>query len=79
MVVQGLQSKPEIPLQSIWEFIMLSKQVKLKVSKSWLPLHASLQSYAKVFYKYIGYYVINQNTSKIHGASGNKQKDISCS
>ena len=58
-----MQSKPEILLQSICEFTILSKQVKPEISKSWLPLHASLQSYGKTFYKYIGYYVIDQNTS----------------
>ena len=51
--VQGIHSKPEILLQSIQEFMMLSKQVKPEVSKSWLPLHTSLLSYVKFVYKYI--------------------------
>ena len=42
---------------------MLFKQVKPEVSKSWSPLHASLKSCAKFFHKYIGYYVIDQNTN----------------
>ena len=63
MFLQGIQSKPEIFLQRIREFTILSKQVKPESSKSWLPLHASLQSSAKSFYKYIGYYVIDQNNN----------------
>ena len=59
MFVQGMHAKPEIPLQNIQEFTILSKQVKPKASKSWLPLHASIQSYAKLFYKYISYYAID--------------------
>ena len=31
--------------------------------KSWPPLHSSLQSYVKLFYKYIGYYVIDRNNN----------------
>ena len=62
-ILQGIQSKPEIPLQNIHEFTILSKQVKPEASKSRLPLHASLQSYTKLFYKYLGYYVIDQNTN----------------
>ena len=63
MLVQGIHSKPEILLQSIREFMISSKQVKREVSKSWLPLHASLQSSEKLFYKYLGYYVIDQNNN----------------
>ena len=63
MFVQGIHLKPEMLLQSIWEFMMLSKQVKPEVFKSWSSLHASLQSYAKFFYKYIRYYLIDQNTN----------------
>ena len=59
MFLKGLQSKPEIFLQDNCEFTILSKQVKPEVSKSWLPLHALLQLSAKLFYKYIGYYVID--------------------
>ena len=79
--VQGIHPKPEILLQNIREFTILSKQVNLEASKSWLPLHASLQSCVQLFYEYIGYYVIdrNNNNKKIHETSENKQKDISCS
>ena len=51
--LQRIQTKPEILLQTICEFTILSKQVKPKVSKSWLPLQSSMQSSAKLFYKYI--------------------------
>ena len=63
MFLQGIHSKPEILLQIIQKFMMLSKQVKPKVSKLWSPLHVSIQSYTKFFYKYIGYYVIDQNSN----------------
>ena len=63
MFVQGIHPKPEILLQNIRESTILSKQVKPEASKSWLPLYVSLQSCAKLFYKYIGYYVIDQNTN----------------
>ena len=61
--VQSIHPKPEILLQNIHKFMVFSKQVKLEASKSWLPSHVSLQSRAKLFYKYIGYYVIDQNTN----------------
>ena len=63
MFVQGIYSKPEILLQNIWKFKILSKEVKPESSKLWLLLHASLQSYTKLFYQYIGYYVVNKNTN----------------
>ena len=37
------------------------KQVKPEVPKSWLPLHSSLQSYTKSFYKFVKYYMFNNN------------------
>ena len=43
--------------------MILFKQVKPEAFKSWLLLHTSLQSCAKLFYKCIGYYVINRNTN----------------
>ena len=60
--VTSIPSKPEIFLQSICKFMIISKQVKPEPLKSWLLSHTSLQSFAKLFYKYIGYYVIDQNT-----------------
>ena len=59
MFVQGIHSKPEILLQNIQEFTTLSKQVKPEAFNSWLSLHALLQPYTKLFYKYIGCYVID--------------------
>ena len=41
----------------------LSKQVKPEAFKSWLLLNESLQSSVTLFYAYIGYYLINQNTN----------------
>ena len=61
LFLQDIHSKPEILLQSIREFMMLSKQAKSEASKSWSPLYTLQQSYVKFFYKYIGYYVIDQN------------------
>ena len=60
--VQGIHSKPEMLLQNIQGFEIVPKQVKPKAPKSWLSLNSSLQLYAKLFYKYIGYYVIDLNT-----------------
>ena len=59
MFVQGIHPKSETLLQNICECMTLSKQVKPGASKSWVPLHASLQLCAKLFYKYIVYYVID--------------------
>ena len=63
MVVQGIHSKLEMLLQNIWGFTIVPKQVKPETHKPWVPLHSSLQSYAEIFYKYISYYVIDQNTN----------------
>ena len=54
--------KPEVLLQSTREITILSNHIKSEASKLWLPLHASLKSCTKLFYKYIGYYVIDWNT-----------------
>ena len=43
--VTRIYSKPEIILQYIRGFVNAPKQVKPEASKSWLPLHSSLQSY----------------------------------
>ena len=64
-MVTPIHPKPEILLQSSWKIKILSKQVIPEASKSWLSLHASLQLYAKIFYKYIGYYEIDQNNNNI--------------
>ena len=48
------------------------KQVKPKAPKSWLPLHSSLQLYVKLFYRYIGYYVVDLNTNN-HASNIRKQ------
>ena len=37
------------------------KQVKSWAPKSWIPLHSSLQPYAKSFYKFVTYYIIEHN------------------
>ena len=37
-----------------------TKQVKPE-AKSWLPLHLSIQSYTKSFYKFVTYYMFNNN------------------
>ena len=37
------------------------KQVKLEAPKSWIPSHSSLQPYAKSFYKFVTYYIIDHN------------------
>ena len=71
--MQGIQSKPEILLQKLREFTTLSNQIKPEASKSLLPLHASIQSSAKIFYKYIGYYVLIKIIIAIYGTSENKQ------
>ena len=67
MFVQGIHSKPEIPLQNIQGFMMLPKQVKPEAPKPCLPLHSSLQQYVKLFYKYTRYYVLNLNTNNNTG------------
>ena len=38
-------------------------QVKPETTKSWVPLHSSLQPYMKYFYKLITYYMIDYNHS----------------
>ena len=43
--------------------MILSKQVKPEAPKSWLPLHSLLQPYAKFFYKFVGYYIIDHNNN----------------
>ena len=43
--------------------MIVPKQVKPKIPKTRLPLYSSLQSYAKLFYKYIGYYVFYSNSN----------------
>ena len=51
--VMGIPSKPEIFVQGI--------QVKPETPKSWIPLCSSLHSYLKLFYKFITYYMFNNN------------------
>ena len=63
MFTQGIHPKPEILLQNIRVFAILSKQVKHEVFKSWLTSHTPLQPCAKLLYKYIGHYLIDQNTN----------------
>ena len=63
MFIQGIHSNSEIILQNIWGFMILPKEVKPGASKSWPLLHSSLQLYAKLFYKYIGEYVIDHNNN----------------
>ena len=61
--MQAIQSKPEILLQNICEFTILSNQVKSEAFKLWLPLYESTQSPVKLLYKCIGYYVIDRNNN----------------
>ena len=63
MFVHGIHPKSERILQNIHRFMIVPKQVKPEAPKSWLTLDFSLQLYAKLFYKYIGYYVIDLNTN----------------
>ena len=61
MFVQGIYSKPGILLQIIWEFTILSKQIKPEAPKAWIPSHSSLQPYTKSLYKFVTYYIIDHN------------------
>ena len=56
-----IHSKPEILLQSIRGFMSTPKQVKSKAPKSWLSLNLSLQSNTKSFYKFVTYYLTDNN------------------
>ena len=48
-------------------------QVKPETTKSWVPLHSSLQPYMKYFYKLITYYMIDYNQSN---NTGNIRKQV---
>ena len=50
-------------LQNIQRFMITPKQVKPETPKSWIPLRSSLQPYAKSFYKFVGYYMIDSNNN----------------
>ena len=54
-----IPSKPEICLQHIQEFTILSIQAKAETSTLRLLLYGSLQLSVTHFYKYIEYYVID--------------------
>ena len=43
--------------------MIVPKQVKPEAPKSWLPLRSLLQLYAKSFYQFIGYYMIDHNNN----------------
>ena len=43
--------------------MIVPKQVKLEAPKLWLPLCSSLQPYAKFFYKFVRYYMIDHNNN----------------
>ena len=63
MFLQRIPSKPEIFLQRIREFTILSIQAKPETSTFWLLLHGLLQSSVIHFYKYIGYCVIDRTAN----------------
>ena len=53
LTVTSIPSKPGMLVQGI--------QVKLETPKTWPPLCLSLNSYAKLFYKLVAYYMFNNN------------------
>ena len=53
LTIMGIPSKPKIFIQGI--------QVKHETSKTWIHLCLSLRSYLKLFYKFITYYMFNNN------------------
>ena len=61
--VTSVPSKPEFFLQHICEFTICSIQAKPETFMLWLLLHASVQTSVLLFYKYIGYYMIDQTTN----------------
>ena len=61
MFVQGMHSKSEKLLQNIWGVMIVPKQLKPEVSKSWLPSRSLLQLYVKSFYKFVTCYMIDYN------------------
>ena len=60
-MITRIHLKPEILLQIILGFMSVPKQVKPKTPKTWLPSHSSLQSCATSFYKFVTYYMFNNN------------------
>ena len=59
MFLQRISSKPEMFLQHIRTSTICSIQAKSETSILWLLLYASVQTSVLLFYKYIGYYVID--------------------
>ena len=53
LTVTAIPPKPEMLIQGI--------QVKPETPKTWLPLCSSLHSYSKLFYKFVTYYMFDNN------------------
>ena len=68
--VTTIPSKPEMIVQGI--------QVKLETPKTWLHLYSSLHSYSKLFYKFVPYYMFDNNYNIDTWNIRRKSKDISC-
>ena len=56
-----MPSKPEILLQNIRGFVIVPEQVNPKALKLWLSSCSLLQPYAKSFYIFVTYYMIDHS------------------